>query len=233
MISIFHPANERGGADHGWLKAKHSFSFASWYNPEKIQFGALRVLNDDWIAPAMGFGRHPHDNMEIITIPLSGSVRHEDSMGNKGVISTGEIQIMSAGMGVTHSEHNGSKVDPLTLFQIWIMPKYKDVEPRYQQVAYEKKQGFTSLVGNEKSDMPTWIHQDAVISIFNAKDLGTFEYDVKFKNNGVYFLVIEGEAEINGQKIKKRDALGVSETEKISGTNGGNTSILVIEVPMK
>jgi quercetin 2,3-dioxygenase len=232
MKMVLHKSNERGGVDHGWLKAKHSFSFASWHDPEKIQFGALRVLNDDWIASGMGFGKHPHDNMEIITIPMSGSVVHEDSMGNHGEIKTGEIQVMSAGSGVTHSEFNGSKTSPLTLFQLWIFPKYKNIEPRYQQVSYEQKEGLTLLVGNEESSAPTWVHQDAFISMLNCNSV-LYSYKLNLPKNGVYLMVIEGNANICGEQLNQRDAIGVTDFSAIDIETNVKTRILIIEVPMK
>ena len=164
MKTILHKANERGHANHGWLNAYHSFSFANWYNPEKIQFGMLRVLNDDTIAGGMGFGTHPHDNMEIITIPLEGDLAHKDSMGNSAVIKTGNIQVMSAGTGVEHSEFNPNADLQTKLFQIWLFPKYRDVAPRYQQITLDKslqKNNFAQILSPNQDDEGVWIHQDA------------------------------------------------------------------------
>jgi redox-sensitive bicupin YhaK (pirin superfamily) len=233
MKTVFHAANSRGHANHGWLDAHHSFSFASWYNPERIHFGMLRVLNDDIVAGGMGFGKHPHDNMEIITIPLSGALKHEDSMGFSEIIEAGEVQVMSAGTGIYHSEFNPNKDQAVNLFQIWIFPNQKKVTPRYAQRKYELQNGaFTTLVGPEKSGIATWIHQDAWLSmgVFEADSTAT--YTVQSAGNGAYVMVVEGEVEIDTQQLSQRDAIGVSQTEKIEIRCKQKAKILVIEVPM-
>jgi len=236
MTIISHPASTRGGADHGWLKAKHSFSFASWYNPERIHFGALRVLNDDWVAPGMGFGKHPHDNMEIITIPLTGALQHEDSTGGSGVIKPGEVQVMSAGTGVYHSEVNASKTDPVTLFQLWIFPERKDVEPRYDQRAFaeEERAGrWQTLVSPMSSeDDGLKIHQQAWISRAAIANGGTLEYTLHNPGNGAYLLLVDGAATVHDHTIWRRDALGISSVDAFSIQATDPSDVLVIEVPM-
>ena len=235
MKKIFHPANERGHANHGWLNAYHSFSFASWYDESKVHFGLLRVLNDDTIAPGMGFGTHPHDNMEIVTIPLKGVLEHKDSMGNIGQIKPGEIQAMSAGSGVQHSEYNGSKTEETKLFQIWVFPKVKNIAPRYEQIKFnpeDRKNKFQLIVSPEKSDKTMWINQDAFFSLGDFEKGKSVEYSIKHKGNGVYLMVIEGEMEIDGQKLSRRDAIGIYDTDKFSLKANSDSQILVIDVPM-
>jgi quercetin 2,3-dioxygenase len=233
MKTVFHAANSRGHADHGWLNAKHSFSFASWHNPERIHFGMLRVLNDDIVAGGMGFGKHPHDNMEIITIPLAGSIQHEDSMGFSEVIHAGEVQVMSAGTGIYHSEYNPSPDQELNLFQIWIFPKQKQVEPRYAQRKYELNEGtFTELVGPEESGISTWIHQDAWLSMGTFKSGSSQEYQLKRQGNGIYLMLVEGQIKIGDELLTQRDAIGISQTNQIQIEIKANAKILVIEVPM-
>jgi redox-sensitive bicupin YhaK (pirin superfamily) len=233
MKTVFHAANSRGHADHGWLNAKHSFSFASWYNPERVHFGMLRVLNDDIVAGGMGFGKHPHDNMEIITIPLAGSIQHEDSMGFSEVIHAGEVQVMSAGTGIYHSEYNPSPDQELNLFQIWIFPKQKQVEPRYAQRKYElNEEAFTELVGPEESGISTWIHQDAWLSMGTFKAGSSKEYQLKRQGNGIYLMLVEGQIKIGDQLLTQKDAIGISQTNQIQIEIEANAKILVIEVPM-
>lgn len=233
MKTVFHAANSRGHANHGWLDAHHSFSFASWYNPERIHFGMLRVLNDDIVAGGMGFGKHPHDNMEIITIPLSGALKHQDSMGFSEIIEAGEVQVMSAGTGIYHSEFNPNQNQAVNLFQIWIFPNRKQVEPRYAQRKYELQNGaFSTLVGPENSGVATWIHQDAWLSMGEFAADSQTSYTIQSTGNGVYLMVIEGEIQIGDQKLEKRDAIGISQTEKVEIGCKQNTKMLVIEVPM-
>ncbi len=233
MKTVFHAANTRGHANHGWLDAHHSFSFASWYNPERIHFGMLRVLNDDIVAGGMGFGKHPHDNMEIITIPLSGALKHQDSMGFSEIIEAGEVQVMSAGTGIYHSEFNPNQNQAVNLFQIWIFPNRKQVEPRYAQRKYELQNGaFSTLVGPENSGVATWIHQDAWLSMGEFAADSQTSYTIQSTGNGVYLMVIEGEIQIGDQKLEKRDAIGISQTEKVEISCKQNTKMLVIEVPM-
>ena len=233
MKTVFHPEASRGHADHGWLNAKHSFSFASWHNPERIHFGMLRVLNDDIVAGGMGFGKHPHDNMEIITIPLSGAIQHQDSMGFSEIIEAGEVQVMSAGTGIYHSEFNPKPDQALNLFQIWIFPNQKQVTPRYAQKKYNLTHGvFTQLVGPQQSGLDTWIHQDAWISLGEFDAQTTVNYAINKQKNGIYLMVVEGEIQIGAQRLQSRDAIGISEIEQIDIQMDQNSKILVIEVPM-
>lgn len=235
MKTIYHPAESRGFADHGWLKAKHSFSFASYYDPERIQFGALRVLNDDIVAPDKGFATHPHNNMEIITIPLRGQLEHKDNMGNGSVISAGEVQVMSAGKGVLHSEFNPSSTEELNLFQIWIFPSVQDVKPRYDQREFNPdtyENDVTTLVSNEEEGNALFIHQKAAISVSRLKARSEIIYQNRYRGNGVYIMLVEGSVTINGNELKKRDALGVWDTESIAITAKEDAHLLFIEVPM-
>jgi redox-sensitive bicupin YhaK (pirin superfamily) len=231
-------ANERGTADHGWLKANFSFSFANYYNPENVNFGALRVLNDDIISGGMGFGTHPHDNMEIITIPLKGSLKHKDSMSNKWIaIETGEVQVMSAGSGLMHSEMNNLPHEAINLFQIWIIPNQQNVTPRYDQKKFDanerknKLQLLVSSIDDEVNDVLK-IHQDAKISRIDLNQDFDFEYQLKTKNHGVYLMVIEGEVLIENENLKKRDAIGFYNTNSIKLKAIKNSEILFVEVPM-
>lgn len=233
MKTVFHAAKSRGHANHGWLDAHHSFSFASWYDPQRIHFGMLRVLNDDIVAPGMGFGKHPHDNMEIITIPLSGALKHQDSMGFSEVIKAGEVQVMSAGTGIYHSEFNPNADQEVNLFQIWIFPNLKQIEPRYAQRKYELHLNtFTTLVGPKSSELSTWIQQDAWLSmgIFDAQNLA--HYELKNPTNGCYVMVIDGEVKIGEQILHRRDAMGISQSNQIEFNVISSAKILVIEVPM-
>ena len=217
MKTKTYKANERGTADHGWLKANYSFSFSNYYNPEKLSFGALRVLNDDSIDAGMGFGTHPHENMEIITIPLEGSLKHRDSMGNKWIpIETGEVQVMSAGSGVQHSEMNNSLTDPINLFQIWIIPNKLQVEPRYDQKKFEaseRKNKLQVLVSSidEITNGSLKIHQDAQISRIDLNENSNFRYKLKSENHGVYVMVIEGSISLQNAVLNKRDAIGIEQ----------------------
>ncbi|MEW6469982.1 MAG: pirin family protein [Bacteroidota bacterium] len=235
MKTIFHPAKERGHADHGWLNAWHSFSFAGWYDPSKVHFGMLRVLNDDTVAPGMGFGMHPHDNMEIVTIPLEGVLEHKDNMGSHGVIRRNEVQVMSAGTGVYHSEFNHSKSEPVKLFQCWVFPREKGVTPRYDQKLFDpagRKNKFQTLVAPDKGGENLWLHQDTVFSMADMDEGKSLEYKINFKGNGAYIMLVEGEVEIDGRKLGKRDAIGVWETDRFDIKALKNSEVLVIEVPM-
>jgi redox-sensitive bicupin YhaK (pirin superfamily) len=235
MNTIIHKAASRGTADYGWLKTNYSFSFSSWYNPERIHFGALRVLNDDFIAGGMGFGKHPHDNMEIITIPMSGQLEHKDSMGNTGIISKGEVQVMSAGSGIEHSEYNHNTEEPVTLFQLWIFSNKKNVTPRYDQQKFDfdsLKNNFLTIVSPMGFAEGLNIHQNAWIHLGKLEKDNSINYTLKDKNNGVYVLVIEGEIIIDNNTLSRRDAAGISETEKIEITASHNAEILLIEVPV-
>lgn len=238
MKTIIHKAESRGFANHGWLQANHSFSFANWYNTEKMHFGALRVLNDDVIAPKMGFGTHPHNNMEIITIPLGGELKHRDSMHNEWQsVYPGEVQIMSAGTGVQHSEINGSVDKHLSLFQIWIIPNKQNVEPRYDQKSFteeSRKNQLQTLVTSidDKHEGSLKIHQDAVLSRIDLDKDKTYNYRLKSKNHGVYVMTIHGNVNINNEILQTRDAVGVSEVENFEIKAVEDSQLLLIEVPM-
>ena len=235
MQTTFHAADTRGSANHGWLQAKHSFSFAGWFNPERIQFGALRVLNDDIIQGGMGFGTHPHDNMEIITIPLRGDLEHKDSMGNTEVIKEGEIQVMSAGTGVHHSEYNKNPDRDINLLQLWIFPSKRNVEPRYAQIPihtlHQKNEPF-QILSPSPDDQGVWIHQNAWFHMLDLDAEKSVYYDLKAGGNGVYAFVIEGEVEMGEQVLGRRDALGITETATFEITAHEDTQLLLIEVPM-
>jgi len=233
---VLHKADSRGHADHGWLNAYHSFSFASWYNPDRVQFGMLRVLNDDTVAAGMGFGTHPHDNMEIITIPLEGDLAHKDSMGNTETIKTGDVQVMSAGTGVQHSEFNPNADQHTKLFQIWLFPKVRNVEPRYQQITLdvtEQKNNFAQILSPNADDEGVWIHQDAWFYLSNFDKDFSKKLTLKKEGNGFYIMNIEGEIEVNGEKLEKRDAIGIWETNEIEFKANMNSKFLVMELPME
>lgn len=236
MKTILYPADSRGYANHGWLKTSHTFSFANYYNPERIHFGALRVLNDDWIAAGEGFGKHPHDNMEIITIPFTGAVLHQDSMGNKGVIKPGEIQVMSAGTGIFHSEHNDSKDEALTLFQIWVFPDKKNVTPRYDQITISelaKKDELYQILSPNPDDEGVWIHQKAWFHLGDLSKDTELDYTLKQADSGVFIQVIDGNVKVGETLLDIRDAIGITETETIHIKAETDARILVMEVPMK
>lgn len=239
MKTIIHKSDSRGYANHGWLQANHSFSFAGFYNPEKVHFGALRVLNDDMIAPSMGFGTHPHDNMEIITIPLKGVLKHRDSMHNEWqAVLPGEVQVMSAGTGVQHSEINGSAEEHLGLFQIWVFPDKQNVAPRYDQKSFDpegRKNKLQTLVTSidENHEGSLKIHQDAVLSRIDLDKGQTFNYKLKSDKHGVYVMNIYGELLVDAKTLETRDAIGVSETLDFNIETKENSSILFIEVPME
>lgn len=234
MQTHLHKAKDRGHANHGWLNAHHSFSFASYYDPHKISFGALRVLNDDTIEAGMGFGTHPHDNMEIITIPLEGAVKHADNTGQSEVISVGEVQVMSAGTGIEHSEFNASQTDPLKLLQIWIFPDEKNLKPDYAQHRFNTGD-FTNqlkvIVGGRKVKGPLIIHQNAVLSMGKFEKGLSFEYQLSDFNNGVYLFLIDGKLSIGENHLSKRDALGMWDLKAFTGSIEEDAHILILEVP--
>jgi redox-sensitive bicupin YhaK (pirin superfamily) len=238
MTLVFHSATSRGFANHGWLQANHSFSFANFYDPKKMNFGALRVLNDDLIAPKMGFGTHPHDNMEIITIPLSGVLKHKDSMGNSWEeVKAGEVQIMSAGTGIHHSEINGSTSESLSLFQIWILPNEKNVKPRYDQRYFAPSpdgelQILVTSIDDASSDSSLKIHQDAQISRINLSAHSSFEYSLKSRSHGVYMMQVYGASKIDSTALNARDAVGISEIETFKVDVLEDSQLLIIEVPI-
>lgn len=236
MKSVLHLAKSRGHQDHGWLKANHSFSFANWYNPERMNFGALRVLNDDFIAAEHGFGTHPHNNMEIITLPLKGKLTHRDSMGHSAVISAGDIQVISAGTGIYHSEQNEQLEEPVELLQLWIFPNQKDVQPRYDQIAIRevhKTNVFNQIISPYPEDKGSWIYQNAWLHLGNFTSERTVNYQLKDTNNGLYVFVIDGRLTIGQQQLQKRDALGLWEIENdLVFQITQNSLILLIEVPL-
>lgn len=228
-------ADERGGANHGWLNAKHYFSFASYHNPEKVHFGALRVLNDDSISGGAGFPPHPHDNMEIVTIPLSGALQHKDNTGGAGVIKAGDVQIMSAGTGVQHSEFNASKTEEATLFQVWLFPKQRNIKPRYDQRSYEPLDRINKwqiVVSPNEADDALWINQDARFALTTLEEGKEIFYENAFKGNGVYLVVISGSIEVDGERLNKRDAVGISEADKFRIKATETAELLAIEIPM-
>ncbi len=230
---LYHPAADRGQADFGWLKSAHSFSFGHWYNPEKTRFGLLRVLNDDQVAPAQGFGTHPHDNMEIVSIPLLGDLEHRDSMGNQTIIRRHDVQIMSAGTGVQHSEYNYSKTDPVHFLQIWVFPKNRDITPRYDQLSFlpeERHNRFQTIVSPEGEGVH--INQDAWFSLgrFEAGQMAT--YAIQKAGNGVYAFVLDGTVRIDGHELQRRDALGISGGNTLDLSFSTDSEVLLLEVPM-
>mgnify|MGYP002629903486 FL=1 len=236
MKKAFHAANTRGNANHGWLNANHSFSFANYHNPERMNFGALRVLNDDTIAPGMGFGTHPHENMEIITIPLEGDLEHKDSMGNIGVINEGEIQVMSAGTGVHHSEYNKNANQAVKVLQLWVFPKKQNVTPRYDQMSVrdlKKPNDFYQVLSPNSEDAGMWVHQDTWFHLGEFDVEKSLDYTLKKPGNGVYVFVIEGSFNVEGENLKKRDAIGIWETETINFTVQSESKVLLVEVPMR
>ncbi|MEI7510136.1 MAG: pirin family protein [Flavobacterium sp.] len=234
--TVLHKADSRGHADHGWLNAYHSFSFASWYNPDRVQFGMLRVLNDDTVAAGMGFGTHPHHNMEIITIPLEGDLAHKDSMGNAATIKTGDVQVMSAGTGIQHSEFNPNHDQHTKLFQIWLFPKYRNVEPRYQQITLDvthQKNNFAQILSPNADDEGVWIYQDAWFYLADFDADFSKKLALKKEGNGFYIMNIDGAIEVNGEKLEKRDALGLWDTNEIEIKATTNAKFLVMEIPME
>lgn len=233
--SVFHPAGSRGDANHGWLHSKHTFSFANYYHPERMHFGMLRVLNDDTVAAGMGFGTHPHNNMEIISIPLSGDLEHKDSMGNVSVIRNGDIQVMSAGMGITHSEYNKNKDQEVKFLQIWVFPNKKDVTPRYDQITLNKedrKNTFQQILSPNPNDAGVWIHQNAWFHLADFDALHSETYIMKLPGNGLYVFNLEGSIRVNNQILETRDGYGVWDTDSVQITAQKNSEFLLMEVPM-
>ncbi len=232
---ILYKSNSRGSADHGWLKSKHTFSFANYYNPERMHFGVLRVLNDDLVAPGMGFGTHPHDNMEIISIPLEGDLEHKDSMGNSTIIKNGDIQVMSAGTGIQHSEYNNSKNNPVKFLQIWLFPNKRNVEPRYDQLTLRKEERlgqFQQILSPDPNDAGVWIHQDAWFHIAQIEPGKELNYTLKKAGNGIYSFVLNGTIRIDDIELSEKDALGVWDTEELNYSAITSSQVLLMEVPM-
>ncbi|MFN8394042.1 MAG: pirin family protein [Bacteroidia bacterium] len=234
--SVFHPAATRGLADHGWLHSRHTFSFANYYNPERMHFGVLRVLNDDRVAPGMGFGTHPHDNMEIISIPLAGDLEHKDSMGNVSVIRNGDIQVMSAGTGITHSEFNKNKDAEVKFLQIWVFPNKRGVKPRYDQLSLDVAQRHNRLqqvLSPNPDDDGVWIHQDAWFHMGRFDNGKGATYTLKRPGNGVYLFVLSGAFTVDGQALGDRDGLGIWDIPSLNiEAKSENAEILIMEVPM-
>jgi len=235
MKTVLHKAESRGHADHGWLESYHTFSFANYYNPGRISFGALRVLNDDRIEASKGFGTHPHDNMEIITIPLAGELRHQDNMGNETVIKEGEVQVMSAGTGIFHSEYNNRSDMDVSLLQIWVLPDRKNVTPRYDQITISDiaiENEFYQVLSPSKDDQGVWIYQDAWFHFGKFEAGKSDTYNFKKEGNGLYIFVLEGEAEVEGRFLERRDGYGVWDTNIVTVNATKDARLLLIEVPM-
>jgi len=233
--SVLHTAASRGHANHGWLNSYHTFSFANYYNPERTHFGVLRVLNDDTVEAGMGFGTHPHDNMEIISIPLEGDLEHKDSMGTVAVIKNGDVQVMSAGSGITHSEYNKNKNQRVKFLQIWVFPNKKNVTPRYGQISLKEQdrhKKFQQIVSPNDEDAGAWIHQDAWFHVGKFDKGLQHEYTVKRKGNGLYVFVLNGELSVNDQKLNTRDGLGIWNTETVNFNFTGASEVLLMDVPM-
>jgi quercetin 2,3-dioxygenase len=233
--TVFHASNTRGSANHGWLQAKHSFSFGGYYNPQRMNFGVLRVLNDDMIAGGMGFGTHPHDNMEIITIPLEGDLEHKDSMNNVATIQHGYVQVMSAGTGVYHSEYNKNKDKPLKLLQIWLFPNQRNVTPRYDELLLnleDRHNQLQQILSPNPDDAGVWIHQNAWFHLGKFDKGVATDYAIKSEGNGLYVFNISGEVRVNDQLLNARDAFGVWNTEKVSIEAESDAEFLLMEVPM-
>jgi redox-sensitive bicupin YhaK (pirin superfamily) len=235
MNTVLHKASTRGNANHGWLNSHHTFSFANYHNPERMHFGALRVLNDDRVAGGQGFGTHPHDNMEIISIPLEGDLEHKDSMGNVAVIKKGDVQVLSAGTGIYHSEYNKNKDSEVKFLQIWMFPNKKHVEPRYDQISIkdiEKENEFYQILSPNDKDQGVWVHQNAWFSLGNFNKDTKQDYKLHAEGNGVYFFVLNGNAKVNGQALESRDGFGVWDVDQVNVEADKDASILVMEVPM-
>lgn len=235
MKTVFHKSTTRGHANHGWLDTYHTFSFASYHNPERVHFGALRVLNDDTVAGGMGFGKHPHDNMEIVSIPLSGDLEHADSMGNVAVIREGDVQIMSAGTGVFHSEKNHNAQKPVKFLQIWVLPKATNIAPRYDQKAFAPESRLNKLqevVSPIKGGESLWINQDAWFHLGKFDTALRIRHQLKQSGNGVYCFMLEGSLEIAGTRLDKRDGLGIWDTDSFEINTQAGAEVLLMEVPM-
>lgn len=230
-----HRADTRGHANHGWLDTHHTFSFANYYDPGRVHFGMLRVLNDDVVDPGMGFGTHPHDNMEIISIPLEGDLEHQDSMGNVAVIKKGEIQVMSAGTGITHSEYNKNDDRPVKFLQIWVFPREQNLTPRYDQIRLDEAKmhnAFQQIVSPDPTDDGAWISQDAWFSLGNIEKGRVVEYKLRKSGDGVYIFVIKGEVVADGVALGERDGMGIVDADKFTVEAEQDAEVLLMEVPM-
>ena len=236
MKTVLHKANTRGHANHGWLDTRHTFSFANYRNPERMHFGVLRVLNDDRVAAGRGFGRHPHDNMEIISIPLEGDLEHKDSMGNVATIRQGDVQVMSAGTGIYHSEYNKNKDQEVKFLQIWMFPRQKNVAPRYDQITLNNnnlRNKLYQILSPSPNDEGVWVHQDAWFHLGNLEKGCRESYRVKRSGNGVYAFVLEGRVTIAGQPLEKRDGFGMWDTDSFEIVADADTKLLLMDVPMQ
>ena len=235
MKTVLHKANTRGHANHGWLQSYHSFSFANYRNPDRMHFGVLRVLNDDVVSAGKGFGTHPHDNMEIISIPLDGDLEHKDSMGNVAVIKKGDVQVMSAGTGIMHSEFNKNQDRDVKFLQIWLFPNKRDVKPRYDQISLKNgqiKNQYYQVLSPNPEDEGVWIHQNAWFHMGDFDKGFKSEYEIKGKGNGVYTFVLDGDVTIEGQPLNRRDGFGIWDTDKIAISADSDAKLLLMEVPM-
>ena len=235
MKTTLHTSDSRGLANHGWLESRHTFSFANYYNQDRVHFGALRVLNDDIVQGGMGFGTHPHENMEIISIPLSGDLEHKDSTGRHKIIKQDDVQIMSAGSGIMHSEYNANKEKLVNFLQIWVFPKEKNIKPRYDQKSYssaDRVNKFQTVVAPD-DESAVWINQDAWFSLGTLKAGFEGKYDLHKEGSGIYAFIIEGEAEVAGQKLSKRDGLTIEDADALEIKAGKDTEILLMEIPMQ
>lgn len=234
--TVLHKAGTRGHADHGWLNSYHTFSFANYYNPERVHFGALRVLNDDTVSKGMGFGKHPHDNMEIISIPLEGDLEHKDSMGNTTVIKQGDVQVMSAGTGIMHSEYNKNKDVPVKFLQIWVFPNKRNVTPRYDQITLnesERHNKLQQIISPDSKDGGVWIHQNAWFHLGKFDKGVSTVYNFKQKGNGLYIFVLSGDINVDGQQLNMRDGYGIWDTGSVNVEATSNSEFLLMEVPME
>ncbi|HFD87098.1 MAG TPA: pirin family protein [Gammaproteobacteria bacterium] len=236
MNKVIHRAESRGLADHGWLRSRHTFSFAGYYDSQRMGFGKLRVINDDVVMGGGGFDTHPHENMEIISVPLSGALKHQDSMGNTHVIRHGEIQLMSAGTGITHSEYNYSDTHPVNFLQIWVQPREMDITPRYGQKAFPESgqhNNFQLLISPEKKSDTIWINQDAYFSLGDFDQGARIHYALHTPGNGIYVFVIDGEIELADERLASRDAIGLTDLDGADIRAVADSRILLIEVPMQ
>lgn len=235
MKTVLHKANTRGHANHGWLDSHHTFSFAHYYNPERMHFGALRVLNDDEVAPGRGFGTHPHDNMEIVSIPLEGDLEHKDSMGTTAVIRAGDIQVMSAGTGIYHSEYNKNSDRPVKFLQIWMFPNQRDVAPRYDQITLDPGQltnRLQQILSPSPDDAGVWVHQNAWFHLGDLEAGQAQTYTLKDPSNGLYVFVIQGDLTVGEQPLHERDGYGIWEIDAVTLKSDSDTRVLLMEVPM-
>jgi quercetin 2,3-dioxygenase len=236
MEKIIHTADSRGHANHGWLDAHHSFSFGGYYDPARMHFGVLRVLNDDRVAPGMGFGMHPHDNMEIITIALEGALTHKDNMGNEGVIRPGDVQVMSAGTGVLHSEFNPSKEEMVNLLQIWVFPNVQQAKPRYGQKHFDpadRKNGLQLVVAPDDKEGALWIHQDAWFSLGQLDEGRSLTYASRLPGNGSYIFVISGAITVGEEAVNERDGLGITKFDTVDIKATKASQFLIMDVPQQ